>query len=230
MTTGPLGQGFASAIGFAYGERFQRGLLDPETPKEDSPFYHKIWAICGEGDIEEGISGEAASLAANQRLGNLTVIFDANRIQIEGDTNLVLAEDVLKRFQAYGWYTDEFSFIQPDGSYKEDIEGLADVIAKAEKAAPDQPKLIKVHSLIAWPTPGKTNDPSSHGSKLGTELLPASRKPSATIRKRTSTLTKRLWLTLARLPSAVSKPTRNGTRSSTLGARPTRTRLPCTTV
>ena len=89
MTTGPLGQGFASAIGFAYGERFQRGLLDPETPKEDSPFYHKIWAICGEGDIEEGISGEAASLAANQKLGNLTVIFDANRIQIEGDTNLV---------------------------------------------------------------------------------------------------------------------------------------------
>ena len=128
-------------------------------------------AICGEGDIEEGISGEAASLAANQKLGNLTVIFDANRIQIEGDTNLVLAEDVLKRFQAYGWYTDEFSFIQPDGSYKEDIEGLADVIAKAEKAAPDQPKLIKVHSLIAWPTPGKTNDPSSHGSKLGTEAV-----------------------------------------------------------
>ena len=103
MTTGPLGQGFASAIGFAYGERFQRGLLDPETPKEESPFYDKIWAICGEGDIEEGISGEAAALAADQKLGNITVIFDANRIQIEGDTNLVLAEDVLKRFQAYSW-------------------------------------------------------------------------------------------------------------------------------
>ena len=176
MTTGPLGQGFASAIGFAYGERFQRGLLDPETPKEESPFYHKIWAICGEGDIEEGISGEAAALAANQKLGNITVIFDANRIQIEGDTNLVLAEDVLKRFQAYGWYTDEFSFIQPDGSYKEDIEGLAEVIAKAEKAAPDQPKLIKVHSLIAWPTPGKTNDPSSHGSKLGAEAVAGLKK------------------------------------------------------
>ena len=171
MTTGPLGQGFASAIGFAYGQRFQRGLLDPEAPAGESPFDHNIWVICGEGDIEEGISGEAASLAANQQLGNLTVIFDANRIQIEGDTNLVLAEDVLKRFQAYGWYTDEFSFIQPDGSYKEDIEGLADVIAKAEKAAPDQPKLIKVHSLIAWPTPGKTNDPSSHGSKLGAEAV-----------------------------------------------------------
>ena len=115
MTTGPLGQGFASAIGFAYGERFQRGLLDPETPKEESPFYHKIWAICGEGDIEEGISGEAAALAANQKLGNITVIFDANRIQIEGDTNLVLA-------------------------------------------------------------PGKTNDPSSHGSKLGAEAVAGLKK------------------------------------------------------
>ena len=135
MTTGPLGQGFASAIGFAYGQRFQRGLLDPEAPEGESPFDHNIWVICGEGDIEEGISGEAASLAANQQLGNLTVIFDANRIQIEGDTNLVLAEDVLKRFQAYGWYTDEFSFIQPDGSYKEDVEGLADTIAKARAAA-----------------------------------------------------------------------------------------------
>mgnify|MGYP000736104345 CR=1 FL=1 len=133
MTTGPLGQGFASAIGFAYGQRFQRGLLDPEAPAGESPFDHNIWVICGEGDIEEGISGEAASLAANQQLGNLTVIFDANRIQIEGDTNLVLAEDVLKRFQAYGWYTDEFSFIQPDGSYKEDVEGLADTIAKLVK-------------------------------------------------------------------------------------------------
>ena len=92
-------------------------------------------------------------------------------IQIEGDTNLVLAEDVLKRFQAYGWYTDEFSFIQPDGSYKEDVEGLADTIAKAREAAPNQPKLIKVDTLIAWPTPGKTNDPSSHGSKLGAEAV-----------------------------------------------------------
>ena len=155
MTTGPLGQGFASAIGFAYGQRFQRGLLDPEAPEGEFPFDHNIWVICGEGDIEEGISGEAASLAANQQLGNLTVIFDANRIQIEGDTNLVLAEDVLKRFQAYGWYTDEFSFIQPDGSYKEDVEGLADTIAKAREAAPNQPKLIKVDTLIAWPSPGQ---------------------------------------------------------------------------
>lgn len=171
MTTGPLGQGFASAIGFAYGQRYQRGLLDPDTAEGESPFDHNIWVICGEGDIEEGISGEAASLAANQQLGNLTVIFDANRIQIEGDTNLVLAEDVLKRFEAYGWYTDEFSFIKEDGSYDEDVDGLAATIEKAQKAAPNQPKLIRVHSLIAWPTPGKTNDPSSHGSKLGAEAV-----------------------------------------------------------
>ena len=151
MTTGPLGQGFASAIGFAYGQRFERGLLDPDAAEGTSPFDHDVWAICGEGDIEEGISGEA-------------------------DTNLVLAEDVLKRFQAYGWYTDEFSFIQPDGSYKEDIEGLADTIAKARAAAPNQPKLIKVDTLIAWPTPGKTNDPSSHGSKLGAEAVAGLKK------------------------------------------------------
>ncbi len=134
------------------------------------------------------------------------MIFDANRIQIEGDTNLVLAEDVLKRFQAYGWYTDEFSFIQPDGSYKEDIEGLADVIAKAEKAAPDQPNFIKVHSLIASPTRARPTTRPPPVPSWVPRLLPASRKPSATIRKRTSTLTKRLWLTLARLPSAVWKP------------------------
>ena len=153
MTTGPLGQGFASAIGFAYGQRFERGLLDPQAPEGESPFDHNIWVICGEGDIEEGISGEAASLAANQQLGNLTVIF-----------------------QAYGWYTDEFSFIQPDGSYKEDVDGLAETIAKAQAAAPNQPKLIKVDTLIAWPTPGKTNDPSSHGSKLGAEAVAGLKK------------------------------------------------------
>ncbi len=146
--------------------------LTRRARQADSPFDHKIWAICGEGDIEEGISGEAASLAANQQLGNLTVIFDANRIQIEGDTNLVLAEDVLKRFQAYGWYTDEFSFIQPDGSYKEDVEGLADAIAKAREPPPRTSRSSsRSTTLIAWPTPGKTNDPSSHGSKLGAEAV-----------------------------------------------------------
>ncbi|MFT8704189.1 transketolase [Bifidobacterium aquikefiricola] len=175
MTTGPLGQGLASAVGFAYGQRYQRGLLDPDAKAGTSPFDHKVWVICGEGDVEEGVSSEASSLAGNQELGNLTVIFDANHIQIEGDTKLAFGEDILKRYEAYGWYTDEFSFIQPDGTYKEDTEGLAKVLEKAE-AVTDRPKFIKVDSLIAWPTPGKTNDPSSHGSKLGSDAVAGLKK------------------------------------------------------
>lgn len=170
MTTGPLGQGLASAVGFAYGQRYERGLLDPDAPEGTSPFDHKVWVICGEGDVEEGVSSEASSLAGNQKLGNLTVIFDANHIQIEGETKISFAEDILKRYEAYGWYTDEISFIQPDGSYKEDIEGLTAVLEKAEKVT-DRPKFIKVDTLIAWPTPGKTNDPSSHGSALGVDAV-----------------------------------------------------------
>ncbi|MFC2745758.1 MAG: transketolase [Parascardovia denticolens] len=170
VTTGPLGQGVATAVGFAYGQRFQRNLLDPEAPAGESPFDHKIWVICGEGDVEEGVSSEASSLAGNQELGNLTVIFDANHIQIEGDTKISFAEDVLERYKAYGWYTDEFSFIQPDGSYKEDVEGFAKVLEKAEQVT-DRPKFIKVDTLMAWPTPGKTNNESAHGSKLGAEAV-----------------------------------------------------------
>ena len=170
MTTGPLGQGLASAVGFAYGQRYERGLFDPDAPEGTSPFDHKVWVICGEGDVEEGVSSEACSLAGNQKLGNLTVIFDANHIQIEGETKIAFAEDILKRYEAYGWYTDEISFIQPDGSYKEDIEGLAAVLEKAEQVT-DRPKFIKVDTLIAWPTPGKTNDPSSHGSALGVDAV-----------------------------------------------------------
>ena len=131
MTTGPLGQGVASAVGFAYGQRYERGLLDPDAPEGKSPFDHKVWVICGEGDIEEGVSGEASSLAGNEQLGNLFVFFDANHIQIEGETKIALDENVIERYKAYGWYTDEFSFIQPDGSYKEDIEGLSKVIGRA---------------------------------------------------------------------------------------------------
>lgn len=175
MTTGPLGQGVASAVGFAYGQRFERGLLDPDAPAGTSPFDHKVWVICGEGDVEEGVSGEASSLAGNQELGNLFVIFDANHIQIEGDTKIAFAEDVLERYQAYGWYTDEVSFIQPDGSYKEDVEALSAAIEKAEKVT-DKPHFIKVDTLIAWPTPGKTNDPSSHGSALGDEAVAGLKK------------------------------------------------------
>ncbi|MBF1677325.1 MAG: transketolase, partial [Scardovia wiggsiae] len=170
VTTGPLGQGVATAVGFAYGQRFQRSLLDPEAPEGTSLFDHKVWVNCGEGDVEEGVSSEASSLAGNQKLGNLTVIFDANHIQIEGDSKISFAEDILERYRAYGWYTDEFSFVQPDGSYKEDTAGFAEVLERAEKVT-DRPKFIKVDTLMAWPTPGKTNNESAHGSKLGPEAV-----------------------------------------------------------
>ena len=101
MTTGPLGQGVASAVGFAYGQRYERGLLDPDAPEGKSPFDHKVWVICGEGDIEEGVSGEASSLAGNEQLGNLFVFFDANHIQIEGETKIALDENVIERYKAY---------------------------------------------------------------------------------------------------------------------------------
>ncbi len=174
-TTGPLGQGVAMGVGFAYGQRFQRNLLDPKAPAGESVFDHNIFVIAGEGDVEEGVSGEASSLAGNQKLGNLTVIFDANHIQIEGDTKLAFAEDVLKRYEAYGWYTDEFSFVQPDGSYVEDVKGFAEVLEKANKVT-DRPKFIKVDTLMAWPTPGKTNNESAHGSKLGAEAVAGLKK------------------------------------------------------
>jgi len=111
MTTGPLGQGLATAVGFAYAQRFQQDLFDPHNTSNTSPFNHKIWVICGEGDIEEGVSAEASALAGSQELGNLFVLFDANHVQIEGDTDLVLSEKVLQRYQAYGWYTDEIDFL-----------------------------------------------------------------------------------------------------------------------
>ena len=157
------------------------------------------------------------------------MIFDANRIQIEGDTNLVLAEDVLKRFQAYGWYTDEFSFIQPDGSYKEDVEGLADTITKARAAAPSQPKLIKVDTLIAWPTPGKTNDPSSHGSKLGAEAVAGLKKLLGYDPEESFHVDEEALAHARKVAERGLEAHKDGTRSTTHGARPTRTRLPCTT-
>ncbi|NYI25849.1 transketolase [Aeriscardovia aeriphila] len=175
MTTGPLGQGLASAVGFSYGQHYQRALLDPKAAQGTSPFDHKVWVIAGEGDLEEGVSSEASAMAGIEKLGNVFVIFDANHIQIEGDTRIALGEDVLKRYEAYGWYTDEVSFVQPDGSYKEDVEAFAAAVEKAEKVT-DRPHLIKVDTLMAWPTPGKTNDPSAHGSKLGEEATAALKK------------------------------------------------------
>lgn len=228
MTTGPLGQGVASAVGFAYGQRYERGLLDPDAPEGKSPFDHKVWVICGEGDIEEGVSGEASSLAGNEQLGNLFVFFDANHIQIEGETKIALDENVIERYKAYGWYTDEFSFIQPDGSYKEDIEGLSKVIEKAEQVT-DRPHFIKVDTLIAWPTRARPTILRPTAPLWATRPSRVSRRPSASIRRRPSKWTKRHWPTPARSQSAASRHTRNGMRPSRSGPTPTRTRLLSTT-
>src|SRR5689334_23472125 len=103
-TTGPLGQGVANAVGMAMAARRERGLLDPNADEGDSPFDHHVYALCSDGDLEEGVSGEASSIAGTQQLGNLTVIYDANRISIEGDTHIAFNEDVAKRYEAYGWH------------------------------------------------------------------------------------------------------------------------------
>ena len=94
MTTGPLGQGVATAVGMAMAARYERGLLDPDAPAQQSVFDHSIWVICSDGDLQEGVSAEASSLAGTQELGNLNVIYDDNRISIEGDTHNAFTEDV----------------------------------------------------------------------------------------------------------------------------------------
>ncbi|MBO6020830.1 MAG: transketolase [Aeriscardovia sp.] len=163
MTTGPLGQGISTAVGFAMASRFQSALLESDL------FNHEVWTLCGEGDIEEGVSSEASSLAGTQKLGNLFVIFDCNRIQIEGDTSITLTEDVLARYKSYGWYTDVVDFNSPSG-YKEDIQALLRAVKKARKVE-DRPHFIQVNTVIAWPTPGKAGSEKTHGSPLGEEAV-----------------------------------------------------------
>lgn len=167
ITTGPLGQGIASSVGFAMAARRERGLLDPDAAPGTSPFDHMVYVIASDGDLEEGISGEASSIAGTQDLGNLVVIWDDNHISIEGDTQIAFNEDVLARYAAYGWHTQlvDWTVGGADG-YVEDVDALAAAIGAA-KAVTDRPSFIALRTLIAWPTPGKTNSHAAHGSKLG---------------------------------------------------------------
>ncbi len=167
MTTGPLGQGFASAVGMAMASRRERGLFDPQTPLGESPFDHFIYVIAGEGDIEEGITSEASQLAGTQELGNLIVIFDENKISIEDNTAIALSEDTLARYEAYGWHTQHVSWRDDEtGEYREDPEALYNAIKEAQKVT-DKPSLIKLSTVIAWPCPTKQNTGASHGAALG---------------------------------------------------------------
>ena len=169
ITTGPLGQGLASATGFAYSARFERGLFDPKAPAGTSPFDHFVYVIAGDGDMQEGVTSEAASLAGHQKLGNLVVIYDSNQISIEDDTDISFTESVNDRYQAYGWHTQTVDW-KKTGNYVEDIAELYAAIERA-KAETDKPSLIILRTIIGWPSPKKQNSGKIHGSALGAEEL-----------------------------------------------------------
>ena len=168
ITTGPLGQGLAAATGYAMSTRFERELFDPNSTAGESVFDHHVFVVAGDGDMQEGVSAEAASLAGHLGLGNLVVIYDANKISIEDDTDISFSEDVAKRYEAYGWQTIEVNWTK--GAYSEDVAELNAAIELAKKNT-DQPTLITLKTIIGWPSPTKQNTGKIHGSKLGAEEL-----------------------------------------------------------
>ncbi len=168
ITTGPLGSGLASAVGMAMAQRRQRGLFDPDAKAGASPFDHRVYVIASDGDMQEGVSHEACSLAGHQELGNLTVFYDANQISIEDDTDIAFSEDVAGRFRAYGWHVVEVDWRKDanGATYVEDVDALLAAIEAGNKVA-DKPTLVVLHTIIAWPAPTKQNTGKSHGSALG---------------------------------------------------------------
>ena len=171
ITTGPLGQGLASAVGFAYSARFERGLFDPNAAKGKSVFDHHIYCIAGDGDMQEGVTSEASSLAGHQQLGNLIVLYDSNQISIEDDVNIAFTEKLEDRYRSYGWHVQTVDW-KKTGSYVEDLTELFDAI-QAAKAETTKPSLITIRTIIGWPSPGKQNTGKIHGSALGKEELAA---------------------------------------------------------
>ncbi|KAA9160373.1 transketolase [Amycolatopsis acidicola] len=167
VTTGPLGQGLANAVGMAMAARRERGLLDPDAAPGESIFDHHIYVIASDGDIEEGVTSEASSIAGRQELGNLIVFYDDNKISIEDDTNIALSEDTAKRYEAYGWHVQT-------------VEGGEDVVAieeaiKAAKADP-RPSFILLRTIIGYPAPTKMNTGKAHGAALGAEEVAGVKK------------------------------------------------------
>ncbi|MFE2100829.1 transketolase [Streptomyces sp. NPDC059468] len=171
-TTGPLGQGVANAVGMAMAARYERGLFDPEAPEGTSPFDHTVWAIVSDGDLEEGVSAEASSLAGHQKLGNLVFLYDDNHISIEGDTATAFSEDVLKRYEAYGWHTRR---IEPTADGDVDVPALYAAL-KAAQAETERPSIIAMRTIIAWPAPNAQNTEASHGSALGADEIAATKR------------------------------------------------------
>ena len=168
ITTGPLGQGLASAVGMAMAARRERGLWDPEAAPGESPFDHFIYVIASDGDIEEGITSEASSIAGRQQLGNLIVFYDHNQISIEDDTNIALSEDVAARYEAYGWHVQKV-----EGG--ENVTGILEAIENA-KAVTDKPSFIQLHTIIGFPAPTKMNTGKAHGAALGADEIVSIKK------------------------------------------------------
>jgi transketolase len=161
MTTGPLGQGLASAVGMAMASRYERGLFDPDAAPGTSPFDHHIYVIASDGDMEEGVTSEASSLAGTQQLGNLIVFYDSNQISIEDDTNIALSEDTPARYRAYGWHVQEV-----EGG--ENVVGIEEAIAEAKRVT-DKPSFIAIRTIIGYPAPDLMNTGKAHGAALGDE-------------------------------------------------------------
>ena len=170
-TTGPLGQGIANAVGMAIAARYKQGILDPNNDFHSSIFAHNIWVICSDGDIQEGVSAEASSLAGTQALGNLKVIYDDNRISIDGDTHHAFTEDVSARYKSYGW-----NVIEVPAKTNGDVgrEALEEAMVNAGKEI-NRPTLIRLQSVIAWPAPKARNTAKSHGSALGSDEVAATK-------------------------------------------------------
>ncbi len=168
ITTGPLGQGLASAVGMAMAARRERGLFDPETPAGESPFDHFIYVIASDGDLQEGVTAEASSLAGTQQLGNLIVFWDDNRISIEDDTQIAFTEDVVARYEAYGWQT-----IEIEGG--EDVAAIEAAVVAA-KADTERPTFIRLRTVIAYPAPNAQNTGASHGAALGQDEVRATKE------------------------------------------------------
>ncbi|MEU6428087.1 transketolase [Microbispora sp. NPDC046973] len=173
-TTGPLGQGIGNAVGMAMAARRERGLFDPDAAPGASPFDHMIWCFASEGDLEEGISHEVSALAGHQKLGNLAVVFDSNHISIEDDTQIALSEDIVKRYEAYGWHVLEVDWTAT-GEYKEDVRALYDAL-EAARAETERPTFIKLRTIIGWPAPNKQNTGKIHGSALGADEVAATKR------------------------------------------------------
>ena len=174
-TTGPLGQGVANAIGMAMAARRERGLFDPDAADGESPFDHHIYAICSDGDLQEGVSAEASSLAGHQQLGNLTLIYDDNDVSIEGDTDVAFSEDVATRYEAYGWHVKRVDWTNDGKEYVEDVDALWAALAEA-RTVTDRPSFISLRTIIAWPAPNAQGTGEAHGAALGEEEVAATKK------------------------------------------------------